>query len=128
MDEKTVVRVLRRHYWKKGLSEAAAAREICAVEGEDVVKEDTARWWFCRFGEGDTTIEDQSRSGRPSVVNAADFPVVVNRLSRSSIQTLVEELKVSHSTVVCHLKNHGHTSRSCLRVPCLLYTSPSPRD
>lgn len=117
MDEKTVVRVLLRHYWKKGLSAAAAAREICAVEGEDVVKEDTARWWFRRFREGDTTLEDQSRSGRPSVVNAADFPVVVNRLSCSSTRTLAEELNVSQSTVVRHLKNHGYTQRSCLRVP-----------
>ena len=117
MEEKTVIRVLLRHYWKKGLSGAAAARKICAVDGKDVVKEDTARWWFRRFGEGDTALEDQSRSGRPSVVNSADFPVMVDRLSCSSTRTLAEELNVSQSTVVRHLKNLGYSSRSCFRVP-----------
>ena len=109
------------------LSGAAAACDICVVASKDVVKEDTAHWWFGRFGERDTTLEDQFQSGRPSVVNAADFPVVVNRLSCFSTQTLAEELKVSHSTVACHLKNHGYTSRSCLRVPHELNESQAER-
>ena len=37
-EEKLVCRVLLRHYWKKGLNAAAAAaKEICAVEGEGTV-------------------------------------------------------------------------------------------
>ena len=50
-DEKIVIRVLLRHYWKKGLSTRAAAEEICALEGEGVVNKTTAAEWFKRFNE-----------------------------------------------------------------------------
>ena len=46
IEEKVVIRVLLRLYWKKGLNAAAATREICNVEGSNVLKENTAQWWF----------------------------------------------------------------------------------
>ena len=52
------IRVLLRFCWKKGLSAAAAAREICEVEGEGTVSERTAQKWFKRFNEGRTELED----------------------------------------------------------------------
>ena len=45
-DEKTEIRVLLRFFWKKGLTSAADSREICEIEGKDVVSERTARRWF----------------------------------------------------------------------------------
>lgn len=42
--EKFAIRVLLRHYWKKAI-------------------------WFKRFDEGETSLEDKPRSGRPTILN-----------------------------------------------------------
>ena len=44
--EKFEIRVLLRHYLKKGLKAAFAAQEICDVEGEDTVSTHMAQRWF----------------------------------------------------------------------------------
>ena len=64
LNEKVDVRVLLRHYWKKGLSIRKAVAEICAVEG-DVINKSAAGKWLKRFSEGDMDLEDKPRSGRP---------------------------------------------------------------
>ncbi|KAJ8953850.1 hypothetical protein NQ318_006701 [Aromia moschata] len=45
------------------------AKEICEVEGEEMVSETTAADWFKRFNNGRTSLEEQPRSGRPSTMN-----------------------------------------------------------
>ena len=65
-DEKLIIRGILRHYWKKGLTAAAAAHEINDVEGQGNMTKMTASRWFKRFNDGDTTLEDKPRSGRPS--------------------------------------------------------------
>jgi histone-lysine N-methyltransferase SETMAR len=117
IDEKAVIRVLLRHYWKKGLTAAAATREICNVEGTDVLKENTAQWWFRRFNQGDTSLEDQERSGRPSVVNKEEFRALVEQQPSTSTRRLSEELGHSQSTIVRHLHNMGFVNKNPLRVP-----------
>jgi hypothetical protein len=46
------VRVLLRHYWKKGLSQRKAAEEINEVEGEGTTSKSAAGRWFKRFDAG----------------------------------------------------------------------------
>lgn len=117
IEEKTVIRILLRHYWKKGLSAAAATREICSVEGKNVFKENTAQWWFRRFNQGDTDLEDQERSGRPSVVNKDEFRSLVEQQPGTSTRRLTEELKYSQTTVIRHLHSMGFVNKNPLRVP-----------
>jgi len=61
-DKKIKIRVLLRFFWKNGLTLTTATREICKVEGKDVVSERTARRWFERFNHGDTNLVDKPRS------------------------------------------------------------------
>jgi hypothetical protein len=49
----------------KDAKAAQAAREICAVYGEDAMNERTAQRWFTRFKAGNFNLEDMARSGRP---------------------------------------------------------------
>ncbi|CAF3961762.1 unnamed protein product, partial [Rotaria sp. Silwood1] len=44
---------------------SAAARNICASLGEGAVADRTCRDWFKTFREGDMSLEDRPRSGRP---------------------------------------------------------------
>ncbi|CAF5175499.1 unnamed protein product, partial [Rotaria magnacalcarata] len=67
------IRVLLRHYWKKGLSARAAAAEICEVEGEGTIGKTAAIKWFKRFEDGDLDFEDKPRSGRPSILDEGEL-------------------------------------------------------
>ena len=58
------VRVLLRHYWKKGLSQRKAADEINEVEGEGTTSKSAAGRWFKRFDAGNFDLEDKPRSDR----------------------------------------------------------------
>ena len=111
------IRLLLRHYWKKSLTATVAAREICDTEGKDTLTEDTARWWFRRFKQGDTSLEDQSRSGRQSVANNDEFRSLVEQQPCTSTRRLSEELGYSQTTIVRHLHNLGFVPRNPLRVP-----------
>jgi transposase len=59
------IRILLRHYWKKGLSQRKAVDEINEVEGEGTKSKSAAGRWFKRFDDGDLSLEDKPRSGRP---------------------------------------------------------------
>ncbi|CAF1554655.1 unnamed protein product, partial [Rotaria sp. Silwood1] len=48
-----------------GNNASAAARNICAALGKGAVADRTCRDWFKRFREGDMSLEDRPRSGRP---------------------------------------------------------------
>ncbi|CAF4060430.1 unnamed protein product [Rotaria magnacalcarata] len=63
------IRVLLRHYWKKGLSARAAAAEIREVESEGTIGKTAAIKWFKRFEDGDLDFKDKPRSGRPSILD-----------------------------------------------------------
>ena len=92
MDEKFAIRVLLRHYWKKGLSARAAVAEICDVEGEGMVSKTTAIDWFKRFNNGETSLADQPRSGRPSTVNTEALHELVEQQPQTSTRRLSAEL------------------------------------
>ena len=63
-----------------GNSMRTAARHICAALGEDAVADCTCRDWFKRFHEGDTSLEDHPRSGRPlqSDIERVKIPIEEN--------------------------------------------------
>jgi histone-lysine N-methyltransferase SETMAR len=97
------IRVLLRHYWKKGLSARAAAAEICKVEGEGTIGKTAAIKWFKRFEDGDFGFEDKPRSGRPSVLNEEDLRAALEDEPSSSTRDLADELGVAQRTVVNYL-------------------------
>jgi transposase len=102
-DEKYEIRVLLRHYWKKGLSSRDAAAEICNVEGEGMVKKTAAAKWFKRFNNGETSLADLPRSGRPSTVNNEALRELVEQQPQTSTRRLSAELGPSKSTIDRHL-------------------------
>jgi [histone H3]-lysine36 N-dimethyltransferase SETMAR len=102
-DEKIAIRVLLRHYWKKGLSTRAAVKEICSVEGEGSVSKSTASEWFQRFSEGDLSFHDKPRSGRPSTVNEQELCAALQKQPHSSASDLAATLGTCKQTVCNHL-------------------------
>jgi histone-lysine N-methyltransferase SETMAR len=101
---KLEIRVLLRHYWKKGLTTRDAAEAICKVEGVGTVGKSTAIDWFKRFNKGDFDLNDKPRSGRPTKLDDGDLQAELDIEPSSSTRELATELGVSHMTVWNHLK------------------------
>jgi histone-lysine N-methyltransferase SETMAR len=101
MSQETIeIRVLLKHYWKKGLKATKAAREICSVEGEDAVSVRVAQMWFKRFKEGDLDVKDKPRSGRPSVLDEEELQAALDDEPGSTTRELAEDLGISQMTIV----------------------------
>ena len=93
--------------WKKKLSAQAAAKEICAVLGEGTLHRRTAAKWFHRFNNGDTSLVELPRSGRPVAAIDEQLLEAVKVQPHASVRVLASELGTSKSTISCHLKSLG---------------------
>ena len=92
---KLEIRVLLRHYWKKGLTTRDAVEAICKVEGVGTVGKSTAIDWFKRFNKGDFDLNDKPRSGRPTKLDDGDLQAELDIEPSSSTRELATELGVS---------------------------------
>jgi transposase len=63
------IRVFIRFIHAKNMSTAEIHRELCAVNGQNVVSEGTVRQWCRMFNEGRLNVHDKERSGRSSVLS-----------------------------------------------------------
>ena len=75
-----------------GNSASAAARNICAALGDDTVADRTCRDWFKRFREGDISLEDRPRPGRPMESDIERLKVLIEdnpRLTTRELSTML---------------------------------------
>ena len=100
-----------------GHNASAAARNICAAIGDGTVADRTCRDWFKRFREGDTSLEDQPRSGRPLECDVAQLKALVEDNPRLTTRELAAMLGCSYSTIDRHLNEMGKVSKLGSWVP-----------
>ena len=98
------IRVLLRHYWKKGLSARSAADEIWRVEGEGTIWKSAGIKLFKGFKEGKFDIEDKNRSCRPPKLSEDDMCDGLEDDPGSSTRDFGVVLSVGKSTVHRHLE------------------------
>lgn len=121
-EEKIIIRGILRHYWKKGLGAKAAAKEINIVEGQGTISVTTAKEWFRRFKNGDTSLNDKLRSGRPSIMDNEALRNLVEEQPSTSTRRLSAETGASQPTIVRHLHQLGFRNRHPREVPHELTT------
>lgn len=114
---KSLVRGLLLYDFKSGVKAAESSRRICAAFGDGVMSERTAQDWFKRFREGDTSLEDRPRSGRPAEVDDERLRQIVEADPHQTSRELATILGVSHFTIIEHLHAMGKTSRLDQWVP-----------
>jgi transposase len=109
--------VLLRHYWKQKLKATEAAKKIHEAEGEGVISNLIAQNWFKRFNDGDTSLEDEPRSGSPVTVNSEFLREAVGANPTTSTRRLSAELDIPRTSVVRHLHQLGKIKKHCREAP-----------
>jgi len=93
-----------------GLTAIQIHSELCIAYGPEVVSYRTVARWIRRFSDGQDSLEDNPRSGRPlSAVNRNNIDAVrdlVNEDPHISIDYIADILDVSHGSVDTILKQH----------------------
>jgi phosphoribosylaminoimidazole-succinocarboxamide synthase len=89
--EKYEVLVLLRHYWKQNYK-AVAAEKKSDVEGEGAVNERMAQWWFKRFANGNLSLEDEQRLGRPRIWDSEATKEAAEQQPSTSMRRLSDTL------------------------------------
>ena len=82
------------HEWKRGTTAAQTARNINAFYGEGSTSEITCRRWFNRFKDGDFSLEDQPRAGRPAELENQRLIELLQEDNRQTTRELAEQLGV----------------------------------
>ena len=85
-------------------SAAETARKINQVFGNNSVNERTVRRWFEKFRSRDFSLEDEFRSGRPTVIQDEDLKTLVETDPSQTVRGVAEELGVSSHAVFDCLK------------------------
>lgn len=112
--------VLLRHYWKANFTAIKATEKICQIEGSDSVNERTARRWFKRFNDGDTSLQRIDGSGRPQEVHNDLVKETIEADPTLSSRKLAEKMEISQSSAIRHLHIIGKNKRRSGEIPHIL--------
>ncbi|KAK6767032.1 hypothetical protein RB195_026354 [Necator americanus] len=92
--------------FRRGQKATEAARDICAVYGEDTITARTARNWFAKFKNGNFDLDDSLRSGRPSDFDEDSLKALLKEDGRRSSRELAEKMYCDQKTILNHLHSN----------------------
>ena len=87
--------------FKLNQSAAETVRKINQAFGNDSFNERTVRRLFAKFRSGDFYLEDEPRSGRPTVIQDEDLRTLVETDPSQTVREMAEELGVSSHAKKC---------------------------
>ena len=93
--------------FNRGAKAAEAARNICAVYGDNAIGEIMTRKWFFRFKEDRLDISDTPRSGRPLGCDEDCLNTLIHNDPHHCTEELANVMNSDHCTIVQHLHSMG---------------------
>ncbi|XP_018046253.1 PREDICTED: histone-lysine N-methyltransferase SETMAR-like [Atta colombica] len=105
------IRHILFYYFKKGKKAIEAREKLRRVYGRNVVKKRQCQNWFARFHDGDFSVKDAHRSGRPSKNDNDEMKALMQANKHSTIREFATALKVSVGSVHGHLKLLGFVKK-----------------
>ena len=91
-------------YFRKGKKVAKTRKEICEVYGVNCLTERTCQNLFKKFRSGDFSLKADQRSGRSSEVDDDIMKDIIESNRRTTVQEIVKQLNVSHTTIENHIR------------------------
>ena len=86
--------------FNKGTKAVEAARNICAMYGDNAIGENTARKRFSHFKEDHFDISDTPRSGKPSGFDEDRLNTLIYNDTCQCTRELANLMNCDHSTIV----------------------------
>ena len=116
-DQKEHFRHILLFYFRKGKNASQAHKKLCAVYGDEAIKERQCQNWFAKFRSGDFSLKDEKRSGRPVEVDDDLIKAIIDSDRHSTTREIAEKLQVSHTCIENHLKQLGYVQKLDTWVP-----------
>lgn len=94
--------------WMRGLNASAIANEMCESLGENIVTSRTCLNWITKFNAGDFDVNENERSGRPSIDGVderIEECLIENR--HATCREIASYLNCSKDTVCNHMHKLG---------------------
>jgi len=107
------IRHILFYYFKKGKKATEAREKLRRVYG----RKRQCQNWFARFRDGDFSVKDAHRFGRPSKIDDDEMKALVQANKHSTVRELATVLKVSVRSVHGHLKSLGFIKKLDVWVP-----------
>jgi histone-lysine N-methyltransferase SETMAR len=114
------IRAFLLYEFKFDTKATEAAARIRSKFGEDSVSDRVAQHWFRRFRDGDESLEDRERSGRPQAFDDATLRDCIESDPRQTCADVALELKCDESTARKRLHELGFTKKLDKWVPHIL--------
>ncbi|KAL6265860.1 hypothetical protein P5V15_002684 [Pogonomyrmex californicus] len=76
---------------------------ICAAYGENAVSHTTCKRWYQLFRQGDFSLEDEPRAGRPQKIETDELQALLDINSAQTEKELAEQLGVTQQIISIRL-------------------------
>ena len=83
-------------YFRKGKNASRARKKLCAVYGDEALKERQCQNQFDKFRSGDFSLKDEKPSGRPVEVDDDLIKAIIDSDRHSTTREIAEKLHVYH--------------------------------
>ncbi|XP_060253259.1 protein AF-10 isoform X2 [Ovis aries] len=103
--------------FRMGRKAVETTRNVNNAFGPGTANRCTVQWWFEKSLKGDESLEDEEHSSQPSKVDNDQLRANIEADPLKTKREFAEELNVSHSMVVQHLKQIGKVKKLHKWVP-----------
>jgi len=103
--------------YDKGSSARLAHLTLKEIYGKNVLSESQCKVWFKRFKNGDRSLTDLSKTGRPSILDNEALQELVESNPRQTAEEMALILHCGEQTVRDHLHHIGKTYRAGIWIP-----------
>ena len=88
--------------------------------GKDAVSLRSCQRWFEKFRSGNFSVKDSSRTSRPTEINTDKIKVLLDENPYLTARDIAEDLQISHTSVLNHIRKIGYVNRLDAWVPYAL--------
>lgn len=101
------IRCILLYEFRKGSKAAMAHRNICQVFGQTSISLRNCQLWFQKFRSGNFDLENQPKTGRPTVIDEDQLRAVIFVNPSITIRELEQLFNVTYNTISCAVRRLG---------------------